>query len=193
MNIIKNPLSAVKITTPPLPPNTGMRGLFPAEDGWYDINDDGVVCKIASADDINDLTTAVTTTKLDVPASGYVTYNTTFDYDELISLKVSAESNIYVTVGKKGSGMTDWMLWGASTLIAEIDIVPECKNQIDIGDPTVADGDEITVYIYSRDGVSTTATIEETRVNKLTDRVAALEATVGNISAVLDAINGEVV
>lgn len=47
--IAKNPLSLPKVKTRPHVPADGTRGLFPKEDGWYDINSDGVVTKISTA------------------------------------------------------------------------------------------------------------------------------------------------
>lgn len=47
-----NPLSATKISnTPPLPFN-GTRGIYPKDDGWHDIDDDGTVKRLAYEDDI---------------------------------------------------------------------------------------------------------------------------------------------
>ena len=44
--LIKNPLIANKIDTNPPPTPTGMRGIFPKDDGWYDVDENGEVKKI---------------------------------------------------------------------------------------------------------------------------------------------------
>ena len=49
--IAKNPLSATKLETSPPSPIEGARGLFPKEDGWYDINDNGEAKKILTEGD----------------------------------------------------------------------------------------------------------------------------------------------
>ena len=50
----KNPLSVPEVEhTPSTPPGT--RGLFAREDGWYSIDDEGKVTKIAILDDIEDI------------------------------------------------------------------------------------------------------------------------------------------
>ena len=45
--IAKNPLNIPEVETPPSLPMPGTRGLFAREDGWYDIDSDGIVQKIA--------------------------------------------------------------------------------------------------------------------------------------------------
>lgn len=49
--IAKNPLTIPEIATDPNAPQTGVRGLFAGEDGWYDIDSDGNINKIISAAD----------------------------------------------------------------------------------------------------------------------------------------------
>ena len=44
--IAKNPLSIPKIETTPSLPMPGTRALFATEDGWYDIDSDGVIKKL---------------------------------------------------------------------------------------------------------------------------------------------------
>ena len=50
--LVKNPLIASK--TGENPPNTpkGMRGIFPKDDGWYDIDENGEITKIPTKEDI---------------------------------------------------------------------------------------------------------------------------------------------
>ena len=57
--IAKNPISSAKLETTPSSPVVGSRGLFPKEDGWYDINDDGTAKKLATEDDIGDIESAL--------------------------------------------------------------------------------------------------------------------------------------
>lgn len=47
---VKNPLSAPMVRKSPPPPVDGARGLFPMEDGWYDIDDDGTVSKLGGGE-----------------------------------------------------------------------------------------------------------------------------------------------
>lgn len=49
--IAKNPLTIPKVTSAPSTPQEGARGLFAGDDGWYDIDSDGNVKKIALSDD----------------------------------------------------------------------------------------------------------------------------------------------
>lgn len=46
--IPKNPLTIPEVSNSPLVPETGTRGLFAKEDGWYDIDSDGVTRKLGS-------------------------------------------------------------------------------------------------------------------------------------------------
>lgn len=43
-----NPILVPKVTSSPSVPIKGTRGIFAKEDGWYDIDDDGVVSKLGS-------------------------------------------------------------------------------------------------------------------------------------------------
>ena len=47
--IAKNPITMFKTDTPSTPP-VGTRGLFPKEDGWYDVDSDGNVRKLGGTD-----------------------------------------------------------------------------------------------------------------------------------------------
>ena len=49
--IAKNPLTIPKVASAPPTPQEGARGLFAGDDGWYDIDSDGNVKKIALSDD----------------------------------------------------------------------------------------------------------------------------------------------
>ncbi len=51
--IAKNPIAAPKSVTMPPTPMESTRGMFPMDDGWYDINDDGVCTKIYTYDDLD--------------------------------------------------------------------------------------------------------------------------------------------
>ena len=51
--IAKNPLSIPNISSDPPIPQKGTRGIFAKDDGWYEIDDAGIVKKIANASDIN--------------------------------------------------------------------------------------------------------------------------------------------
>jgi hypothetical protein len=53
--IAKNPLSLPEIDYTPSTPLKGTRGLYPKEDGWYDIDDNGNEKKILDSDDKNDI------------------------------------------------------------------------------------------------------------------------------------------
>ena len=44
--IANNPISSTKLKQAPPTPSKGVRGLFPTEEGWHDINNDGSVKKI---------------------------------------------------------------------------------------------------------------------------------------------------
>lgn len=50
--IAKNPISAAKIDTSPPSPYSGMRGLYPQTDGWYDIDDNGDTKKLAYEEEV---------------------------------------------------------------------------------------------------------------------------------------------
>lgn len=49
--IPKNPIIAPEIKSSPLSPIKGTRGLFPMEDGWYDIDDNGTITKLGGDSD----------------------------------------------------------------------------------------------------------------------------------------------
>ena len=50
--IAKNPISAAKIDIAPPSPYSGMRGLYPQTDGWYDIDDNGDTKKLAYEEEV---------------------------------------------------------------------------------------------------------------------------------------------
>ena len=52
--IAKNPLIMPEITTSPTKPNSGLRGIFPMNDGWYEIDSNGNVKKIANGESSGD-------------------------------------------------------------------------------------------------------------------------------------------
>lgn len=56
--IAKNPLIAPEVETSPLPPKN-TRGLYPKEDGWYDINEEGASEKIATSKELEDVETTL--------------------------------------------------------------------------------------------------------------------------------------
>lgn len=51
--IPQNPITSTKLNTPPPSPPSGTRGIFPQDDGWYDITDNGDSKKLSFEDDLN--------------------------------------------------------------------------------------------------------------------------------------------
>ena len=47
--IAKNPIVAPETNSPPVPPQN-TRGIFPKDDGWYEIDDKGNITKLGSQD-----------------------------------------------------------------------------------------------------------------------------------------------
>lgn len=53
--IAKNPLIIPEVENTPSPPIPGARGLFAGKDGWYDIDSDGTIKKLAPQELIDEL------------------------------------------------------------------------------------------------------------------------------------------
>ena len=50
--IAKNPILAPRIESQPINPPEGCRGLYPTNDGWYDIDDNGSTERLATKQEI---------------------------------------------------------------------------------------------------------------------------------------------
>ena len=78
--IANNPLTIPEVENSPSVPNQGTRGIFAGKDGWYIIDSNGVVNKIATTEEISDLIekvnflykkSLVKTAEIYLPASGW--------------------------------------------------------------------------------------------------------------------------
>lgn len=143
--IAKNPLTVPEVEASPSVPNLGTRGFFAGVDGWYEIDSDGNIRKIATSDDIASLS--------DIYQKKFATINIKGGIDNWVSEDI-----------KDGSGNVVGSRYGQIVEVKNATITPNSKVDMQITSEQmvvfyekslafVAENEDAVITVYCVGGV----------------------------------------